>query len=112
MVLIANDDNIDELEDHRETPDHRDRRKQDVVHDSRQVGRIRARDNVGNDHVDRDGEHRHDNALHEYSYPRHAGGVHFAHHRRQAAIQAGDKEQAAKRIVVDDRGIEAKADHD
>src|SRR6185312_13950062 len=51
-------------------------------------------------------EHR-DNALNQHSNPGYPVSVDFAHHRRQAAIQAGDKKQPAKRVVVDN-GVENK----
>ena len=51
-------------------------------------------------------------ALHQHGDPGHPVGIDFAHECRQTAVQAGDEEQASKRVVIDGGIEDEKADKD
>src|SRR5207249_3471867 len=64
---------------------------------------------IGNDNECQSGKECRDDALYQHSCPGHFVGIHFTHECWQTAVQAGDKEQPPKRVVVDSSVKEEEA---
>ena len=112
-ILATDDEHVDEEQDHREAPDHHNRRLgEDADHRGEVGGGHAQRQRVGQDDEEQERERRGDPTLHQHSDSRNATLIEVAHEGGEPPIQAADEDQAGERVVVDRGGKDEEPDED